>query len=71
MSGDIPQDYRDQLDLRAEIARIDRDRAESNKLRAEERKFNRDGWLLALTAMFGFLAVVAARAPEIINALLH
>lgn len=69
--SDIPRDYRDRLDLRAVIARIDRDIAENAKLNAEARKFNRDGWLLALTAMLGFLAVVAARAPEIITALLH
>lgn len=69
--SDIPHDYRDRLDLRAVIARIDRDIAENAKLNAEARKFNRDGWLLALTAMLGFLAVVAVRAPEIITALLH
>ena len=68
MSG-VPIDYREQLDLRAEIARIDRDRAESEKLRAERDKFNRDPWILAITALLGFLAVVAARAPEIIQAL--
>jgi hypothetical protein len=57
--SDIPADWRGQLDLRAEIARIDRDRAESEKLRqetekfvaeqrkliAEGRKFERDRWL--------------------------
>lgn len=37
--SDIPADWRDQLDLRAEIARIDRDRAESQKLQEEVRKF--------------------------------
>ena len=57
--SDIPTDWRGQLDLRAEIARIDRDRAESEKLQEETRKFtaeqrkliaeagklNRDRWL--------------------------
>jgi hypothetical protein len=37
--SDIPADWRGQLDLRAEIARIDRDRAESEKLRQETEKF--------------------------------
>lgn len=37
--SDIPSDWRGQLDLRAEFARIDRDRAESAKLREESNKF--------------------------------
>jgi hypothetical protein len=36
--SDLPLDYRAQLDLRAELARIDRDRAESQKLIAEGEK---------------------------------
>jgi hypothetical protein len=57
--SDIPSDWRGQLDLRAELARIDRDRAETqklveenrkfiaehDKLLAEERKLHRDRWL--------------------------
>lgn len=35
----MPADYRDRLDLRAIIARIDRDRAEGEKLREETQKF--------------------------------
>jgi membrane protein involved in colicin uptake len=37
--SDIPTDWRDRLDIRAEIARIDRDRAETAKLSEEARKF--------------------------------
>lgn len=37
--SDIPADWRGQIDLRAEIARIDRDRAEAAKLQEEVRKF--------------------------------
>jgi len=37
--SELPLDYRTQLDLRAEIARIDRDRAESDKLRQESERF--------------------------------
>lgn len=37
--SDVPGDYRTQLVLRAEIARIDRDRAESEKLRRESEMF--------------------------------
>jgi hypothetical protein len=36
--SDPPADYRAQLDLRAEIARIDRDRAEAQKLTEESQK---------------------------------
>jgi hypothetical protein len=57
--SDVPADYRDRLDLRAIIARIDRDRSESLKLQEEREKFiaeqrkliaeagklNRDRWL--------------------------
>lgn len=67
--SDIPTDYREQLDLRAEIQRIDRDRADMLKLQAEAKKFNRDAWLLVLTGLLAFLAAIVARAPEIIQAL--
>jgi uncharacterized protein YydD (DUF2326 family) len=57
--SDIPADWRGQLDLRAELARIDRDRSETLKLREESEKFiaeqhkllaeasklNRDRWM--------------------------
>ena len=63
--SDIPANYREQLDLRAEIARIDRDRAEASKLReesdkfvaeqrkllAEGRKFERERWLAPALAI--------------------
>ena len=58
-------DDRGQLDLRAEIARIDRDRAESEKFKAEITKrteeaikFRREPWLaivVALAALIGSL----------------
>jgi hypothetical protein len=77
--SDVPADYRERLDLRAEIARIDRDRAESQKLQeetrkfvaeqhklmAEGRKFNRDPWFLIIGAI---IAAVATRLPEILRA---
>ena len=37
--SEVPIDYRDRLNLQAEIARIDRDRAEGQKLQEEVRKF--------------------------------
>jgi hypothetical protein len=37
--SDLPAGYRDQLDLRAVIAQIDRNRAESMKLQEEAQKF--------------------------------
>lgn len=44
--SDIPKDYRDQLDLRAIIAKIDADRANAEKLRAETKKFGREPWMV-------------------------
>lgn len=65
----------DPLDLRAELARIDRDRAETHKLLAEVfklnsegRKFNRDWWIVPLTAFGAILAAIVARLPEILHA---
>jgi hypothetical protein len=69
--SDIPDDYRDRLDIREQIARIDRDLADVHKLRAETGKFNRDGWLLVLTALIAAFAVVIARLPELLQALGH
>ena len=73
--SDLPTDYRDQLDLRAVIAQIDRNRAETqklfaeqNKLVAEGRKFNRDWWIVPLTVLGAILAAVVARLPEILRA---
>jgi hypothetical protein len=70
--SDIPSDWRGQLDLRAEIARIDRDHADIVKLQAEAKKFNRDPWILALAAliaMFGtVMAAIVARLPELLAA---
>jgi hypothetical protein len=63
--SDIPADWRGQLDLRAELARIDRDRAETQKLFAEARKFNRDPWFLVVGAI---IAALASRLPEILRA---
>lgn len=62
--SDIPADQ-PQLDLRAELARIDRDRAETRKLQAETNKFvaeqqklmaeaaklRRDWWLAPVLAV--------------------
>lgn len=68
MSGAVPDDLRERLDIRAEIARIDRDRAETSKLTeeaqkfiaeqrkliAEGRKLDRDRWLAPLVAASAF-----------------
>jgi hypothetical protein len=70
--SDIPTDWRGQLDLRAELARIDRDRAETQKLLAERDKFKRDAWVLAFAALLAafatIIAGVFARLPEILAA---
>jgi hypothetical protein len=73
--SDLPHDYRERLDLREQIARIDKSideaaklRAEQSKLMAEAGKFNRDPWILSLAALIGAFAVVIARLPEILHA---
>ena len=63
--SDIPLDYREQLNIREQIARIDRNQAEINKLFAEARKFNRDPWFLVAGAI---IAAIATRLPEILHA---
>lgn len=54
------------LDIREQIARIDRNMAETQKLFAEARKFNRDPWFLLGGAA---IAAIATRLPEILHAL--
>jgi len=66
--SDIPTDWRDQLNLRDEVARIDRNRAETQKLYAEGHKFEREPWVLALVALIGAFAVIMARLPELLRA---
>lgn len=63
MSDQTP--YRDPIDIREQIARIDRNLAETQKLFAEARKFNRDPWFLILGAI---IAAIATRLPEILHA---
>jgi|HubBroStandDraft_1064217.scaffolds.fasta_scaffold118848_2 hypothetical protein len=57
-----------QLDIREQIARIDRNLAETEKLFAEGRKFNRDFWIVPLSVFGAILAAVVARLPEIMHA---
>lgn len=73
----------DRLDLREQLARIDRAReetlkfiaeqhkllAEQSKLNAERQKFNRDPWILIAAAVIAAFAAVVARLPEIFRAL--
>jgi hypothetical protein len=63
-----PADDAAQLDIRATLAKIDRDRAETQKLLAEGGKFNRDIWIVPLTVLGTILAAVVARLPEILRA---
>jgi len=67
--SDVPHDYRDRLDLREQIARIDREIDEAAKFRAEAQKFNRDPWILVLAALIAALAALFARLPELLIAL--
>jgi hypothetical protein len=77
--SDIPTDYRGQLDLRAVIAKIDRDRAETQKLQqasekfvAEQRKLTakslklaRDRWLAPWLAVVGLIGGLITIASTI------
>jgi hypothetical protein len=72
----------DPLDMRAILAKIDRDRAETEKLfaeavklraeetklRAEGHKFNRDLWLIPVTILGGAVGGALIRLPEILHA---
>jgi hypothetical protein len=66
--SDLPADWRDRIDLREQIARIDRSIDEAAKFRAEAGKFNRDHWLMVLTAFLAILAALVARLPELLHA---
>lgn len=61
--SDLPAN--EQLNLREQIARIDRNIAETQKLFAEARKFGRDPWFLLIGAI---IAAIATRLPEILQA---
>jgi hypothetical protein len=63
--SDIPADWRGQLDLRKELARIDRDRAETQKLLAEATKFKRERWVIPVTVAGALLAASVARLDVI------
>lgn len=78
--SDIPADWRGQLDIREQIARIDAKQAElqkllaeTPKLQAETNKYNRDLWVLALVALIAAFATIVAgvfaRLPEILTAM--
>jgi len=70
--SDIPDRFRDPLDLRAIIAKIDRDRAEDQKLQEETKKFvaeqrkliaeasklDRDRWLAPFVIVASLLGAV-------------
>jgi hypothetical protein len=65
--SDIPAHYRERLDLREQIARIDRMReeslkftAEQHKLTAEAAKLKREPWIALLGAAAALFAAGAA-----------
>ncbi len=66
--SDIPHDWRGQLDIREQIARIDKLLVENQKLQAETKKYNRDPWLLMLAALIAAFAALIARLPELLAA---
>jgi hypothetical protein len=64
---DLPQPS---LDLRAEIARIDRDRAETAKLISEARKLDVDRLFAPLLAIAAVLAAVLSTATGLVGFLI-
>jgi hypothetical protein len=77
--SDIPEDLRERLDIAELVSRIERQQeetrkftAEQHKLQAEGNRYNRDKWILPLTALLSAigitLAAVIARLPEILHA---
>jgi len=66
--SDIPSDYRDRLDLREQLTRIDKAIDEAGKLRAEARKFDRERWVIPVTVLGALLAAIVARLPELLRA---
>ena len=74
--SDFPADYAERLNLREQIARIDRSldeaakfRAEQRKLTAEAAKLNRDRFLAPALALAATLGAIATFAPAIIRAI--
>lgn len=63
--SDIPHDYQDRLNLREQIARIDRNQAEMQKLLAEAAKFKRERWVIPVTVAGALLAAAVARLDVI------
>ena len=66
------------LDLRAELARIDRDRAETakfaaeqNKLAEEAAKFRREPWLLLSVALAALVGTLIGSLPNLLTVLLR
>ena len=66
--SDIPHDWRDQLNIREQITRIDKALDEAAKFRAEAKKFDRERWVIPVTVLGAILAAVIARLPEILHA---
>ena len=78
--SDIPSDWRGQLDLRQELARIDRDRAETCKLQeeseksiaeqrkllAESRKLDRDRWLAPWSLLLALMGGVGLGIVQLV-----
>lgn len=59
---------RDPIDLRAVIARIDRDLAENVKLLDEARKSIHQRWVVLVIVIGAVLAAAILRLPEIMHA---
>ncbi len=58
--SDASTNAADQLNLREQIVRIDRNIAETQKFFAEARKFDRERWLILVGAFGGVAGMIAA-----------
>ena len=67
--SDLPADWHDRIDLRAELARIDRDRAETAKLFAERDKFRREPWMALTLALAALLGTLLGSVPMLLTLL--
>ena len=62
MSDFLPG-YREKLDIREQLSRIDRNHAEIIKLQAETRKLNRERWVIVVIIIIALLW----RLPETLH----
>ena len=66
--SDFPADYTERLNLREQIARIDRNQAEVQKLLAEAAKFKRERFFAPILAAGVLAGAVGGLLPTVLRA---